>query len=61
VVPSLAGLAPSQLGFVVRDLERAARKFDALLAAYFDTVAALGFYVEAIELPTEMPPVEFTL
>jgi hypothetical protein len=33
MVPSLEGLAPFQLAFVVRDLERAARTFDALLAA----------------------------
>jgi len=33
VVPSLEGLAPFQIGFVVRDLERAAREFDARLAA----------------------------
>jgi len=33
VVPSLAGLAPFQLGFVVRDLERAAREFDEKLGA----------------------------
>ena len=33
MVPSLAGLAPFQMGFVVRDLERAAREFDARLAA----------------------------
>ncbi|HJQ73457.1 MAG TPA: VOC family protein [Gaiellaceae bacterium] len=33
VAPSLAGLAPFQLGFVVRDLERAVREFDAKLGA----------------------------
>lgn len=33
IVPSLAGLAPFQIAFVVRDLERAAREFDARLAA----------------------------
>jgi methylmalonyl-CoA/ethylmalonyl-CoA epimerase len=33
VVPSLAGLAPFQLGFVVSDLERAVREFDSKLAA----------------------------
>jgi len=33
VIPSLAGLAPVQIGFVVRELEEAARRFDALLAA----------------------------
>ncbi len=33
MVPSLAGLAPFQIAFVVRDLERAAREFDARLAA----------------------------
>ena len=30
-------------------------------AAYFDTVEALGFYVEAVVPPAQMPPVEFTL
>lgn len=33
IVPSLEGLAPFQIAFVVRDLERAARQFDARLAA----------------------------
>ena len=33
VVRSLEGLAPFQIAFVVRDLERAAREFDARLAA----------------------------
>ena len=33
MVPSLAGLAPFQIAFVVRDLERAVRAFDARLAA----------------------------
>jgi catechol 2,3-dioxygenase-like lactoylglutathione lyase family enzyme len=33
VVPSLAGLAPFQIAFVVRDLERAVRDFDARLGA----------------------------
>ena len=33
MVPSLAGLAPFQIAFVVRDLERAARELDARLAA----------------------------
>jgi hypothetical protein len=33
MVPSLAGLAPFQIAFVVRDVERAAREFDAQLAA----------------------------
>jgi catechol 2,3-dioxygenase-like lactoylglutathione lyase family enzyme len=33
VVPSLEGLAPFQIAFVVRDLERAARDFDDRLAA----------------------------
>lgn len=33
MVPSLQGLAPFQLAFVVSDLERAAREFDARLAA----------------------------
>ena len=161
MIPSLAGLAPVQIGFVVRDLEDAARRFDALLAAgpwrgwifgpqgegreylgapaewtlrlvlndrvpqyeliepltgrsihadwleergeslqhvgyvvpslarttaemeaaghpvvsrihsfgvdgdgaaaYYDTVEALGFLVEAIELPARMPPADFTL
>jgi methylmalonyl-CoA/ethylmalonyl-CoA epimerase len=32
VVPSLTGLAPFQLGFVVRDLERAVREFDETLS-----------------------------
>ena len=30
-------------------------------AAYFDTVAALGFMVEAVEPPARMPPPDFTL
>jgi hypothetical protein len=30
-------------------------------AAYFDTVETLGFYVEAVVPPAQMPPVEFTL
>lgn len=33
MVPSLAGLAPFQIAFVVRDLERTVREFDARLAA----------------------------
>jgi hypothetical protein len=33
MVPSLDGLAPFQIGFVVGDLERAAREFHARLAA----------------------------
>ncbi|MGH2963903.1 MAG: VOC family protein [Solirubrobacterales bacterium] len=33
MVQSLAGLAPFQIAFVVRDLERAVREFDASLAA----------------------------
>jgi hypothetical protein len=33
MVPSLQGLAPFQIGFVVRDVERAAREFDASLDA----------------------------
>ena len=33
MVPSLAGLAPFQIAFVVSDLERAVREFDARLAA----------------------------
>jgi methylmalonyl-CoA/ethylmalonyl-CoA epimerase len=33
MVPSLQGLAPFQIAFVVRDLERAAREFDARLGA----------------------------
>ena len=33
MVPSLAGLAPFQIAFVVEDLERAAREFDARLGA----------------------------
>ena len=30
-------------------------------AAYFDTAAALGFLVEAVEPPARMPPLDFTL
>ena len=30
-------------------------------AAYFDTAAALGFLVEAVESPARMPPTDFTL
>jgi methylmalonyl-CoA/ethylmalonyl-CoA epimerase len=30
-------------------------------AAYFDTVDALGFMVEAVEPPARMPPTDFTL
>jgi hypothetical protein len=30
-------------------------------AAYFDTVDALGFLVEAVEPPAQMPPPDFTL
>jgi hypothetical protein len=33
MVPSLEGLSPFQIAFVVRDLERAAREFDARLSA----------------------------
>jgi methylmalonyl-CoA/ethylmalonyl-CoA epimerase len=33
MVPSLEGLAPFQIAFVVRDLEHSAREFDARLAA----------------------------
>jgi hypothetical protein len=33
VVPSLAGIAPFQIAFVVHDLERAMREFDAALSA----------------------------
>jgi methylmalonyl-CoA/ethylmalonyl-CoA epimerase len=33
LVPSLAGLAPFQMGFVVHDLERAVQEFDDRLAA----------------------------
>ena len=33
MVPSLKGLAPFQIAFVVRDLERAVREFDARLSA----------------------------
>jgi hypothetical protein len=33
MVPSLHGLAPFQIAFVVRDLERSAREFDARLGA----------------------------
>ena len=31
------------------------------VAAYYDTAEALGFLVEAVEPPTAMPPVDFTL
>ena len=30
-------------------------------AAYYDTADALGFLVEAVEPPSQMPPTEFTL
>jgi len=30
-------------------------------AAYFDTVGALGFLVEAVEPPAQMPPIDFML
>lgn len=30
-------------------------------AAYYDTADALGFLVEAVEPPAEMPPTDFTL
>lgn len=30
------------------------------VAAYYDTADALGFLVEAVEPPNEMPPVDFT-
>jgi hypothetical protein len=30
-------------------------------AAYFDTADALGFLVEAVEPPKQMPPVDFSL
>ena len=30
-------------------------------AAYYDTAAVLGFLVEAVEPPSEMPPSDFTL
>jgi hypothetical protein len=30
-------------------------------AAYFDTAEKLGFLVEAVEPPGEMPPLEFRL
>ena len=30
-------------------------------AAYYDTAAALGFLVEAVEPPSQMPPTDFTL
>ena len=33
MVPSLEGLAPFQIAFLVRDLERAVREFDARLGA----------------------------
>jgi hypothetical protein len=29
--------------------------------AYYDTAAALGFLVEAVEPPSRMPPTDFTL
>jgi hypothetical protein len=29
-------------------------------AAYFDTVESIGFMVEAVEPPKQMPPVEFS-
>jgi hypothetical protein len=30
-------------------------------AAYFDTAAALGFLVEVVEPPSQMPPTDFAL
>ena len=30
-------------------------------AAYYDTADALGFLVEAVEPPSQLPPAEFTL
>jgi hypothetical protein len=30
-------------------------------AAYYDTAEALGFLIEAVEPPSEMPPADFTL
>jgi hypothetical protein len=30
-------------------------------AAYYDTADALGFLVEAVEPPSQMPPTDFTL
>ena len=30
-------------------------------AAYYDTAEVLGFLVEAVEPPAEMPPIDFTL
>jgi methylmalonyl-CoA/ethylmalonyl-CoA epimerase len=30
-------------------------------AAYYDTAEALGFLVEAVEPPSQMPPIDFTL
>jgi len=30
-------------------------------AAYYETAEALGFLVEAVEPPSEMPPADFTL
>jgi hypothetical protein len=30
-------------------------------AHYYDTAAALGFLVEAVEPPSRMPPTDFTL
>jgi hypothetical protein len=59
IVPSLEGLAPFQIAFVVRDLERAAREFDARLAAgpwrgwvlVVDSVAAVTAEMEATGHP----------
>jgi hypothetical protein len=31
------------------------------VAAYYDTVDALGFLIEAVEPPGQMPPLDFTL
>lgn len=75
MVPSLEGLAPFQIAFIAGDLERAARAFERdtrrsrgstrsappATAAYYDTAEALGFLVEAVEPPREMPPPDFTL
>jgi hypothetical protein len=49
MVPSLEGLAPFQIAFVVRDLERAARAFDAVLSAGCHHVA---YVVESLQQTT---------
>jgi methylmalonyl-CoA/ethylmalonyl-CoA epimerase len=35
--------------------------FGAAGAAYYDTADALGFLIEAVEPPAQMPPTDFTL